>query len=241
MLDVRDLTVAVDGRMILSGLDLHVSRGETVALFGPNGSGKTSLLNTLMGFPGYRIEKGHIRFLGRDITDLPVDSRARMGMGVSFQRPPAVRGVRVADLLAACSGEEAAVEDILRRLALTGFGDRELNLGFSGGEIKRSELAQLLAQRPTFIMFDEPDSGVDLDSISVVGRVIGGLLEQDRPRNARGRAGVIISHTGNILDYVEADRACVMIDGRLRCTGDPVEILEDIRTRGYEGCVRCRN
>ncbi|UCF29774.1 MAG: ABC transporter ATP-binding protein [bacterium] len=239
MLSVRDLTVSVEDRVILRDLDFSVERGETVVLFGPNGSGKTSLLKTLMGFPGYRVETGRILFMGQDVTGLTVDRRARMGMGIAFQRPPTVRGVRLGEMLALFPGREAELSPILSRLNLTGLESRELNLGFSGGEIKRSELAQLLAQRPSFIMFDEPDSGVDLVSIHLVGEVIGELLEKDQPLDRRNRAGIIISHTGHILDYVGAERGYVLLGGSLLCSGDPEVLIDDIRTMGYEECVQC--
>jgi Fe-S cluster assembly ATP-binding protein len=239
MLTVEKLTVSVKGRIILNSLDLHIRRGETAVLFGPNGSGKTSLLKTLFGFPGYSIQGGRMWFMGKDITGLPVDERARMGMGMAYQRPPSVRGVKLGDLIKICSSETDSAR-ILERLNLTAFEERELNLGFSGGEIKRSELAQLLSNRPRFVMLDEPDSGVDLVSIHLVGEVIRDLLEKDIPQAHRDRAGLIISHTGHILDYVQADRGYLLFNGRIRCSGEPADLLEDIRILGYEGCARCQ-
>jgi Fe-S cluster assembly ATP-binding protein len=244
MIEIRDLTVSVNGRRILKDVNMHVSRGETVALFGPNGSGKTSLLNTIIGIPGYEMESGRIIFKGRDITGLALDERARLGIGMAFQRPPAVRGVKLKDMLRISlerrgAYEEERVDELLDRLDLHDFSPRDLNLGFSGGEIKRSELVQLLAQDPDFIMFDEPDSGVDLVSIHLVGKVINGLLEKEKMAGRRTKAGMIISHAGHILDYVNADRAYVMLDGGLYCTGNPRDILEDIRVKGYKGCIEC--
>ncbi len=244
MLQVRGLTVSVAGRTILGGVDFHVDRGETVVLFGPNGSGKTSLLKTIIGHPDYRVESGSIVFKGRDITGLPTDERARLGIGIAFQRPPAVRGVRLKDLLQACieiRGETDGeiIDEYARRLNLEDFLRREINLGFSGGEIKRSELLQLMAQAPDFIMLDEPDSGVDLVSINLVGEVINGMLQKNRRAVKRSRAGMIITHAGYILDYVNADRAYVMLGGAIFCSGNPRDVLADIRAKGYEGCVVC--
>jgi Fe-S cluster assembly ATP-binding protein len=244
MLQVKGLTVSVAGRTILGGVDFHVDRGETVVLFGPNGSGKTSLLKTIIGHPDYRVESGSIVFKGRDITGLPTDERARLGIGIAFQRPPAVRGVRMKDMLHACMkirGETDGeiIDEYARRLNLEDFLRREINLGFSGGEIKRSELLQLMAQAPDFIMLDEPDSGVDLVSINLVGEVINGMLEKDRRPERRTKAGMIITHAGYILDYVNADRAYVMFEGGIFCSGNPRDVLADIRAKGYEGCVVC--
>lgn len=244
MLEIRDLTVSVDGKTILNNVNMSVSSGETVALFGPNGSGKTSLLNTIMGIPGYNVEAGRIVFRGQDVTGLAVDERARLGIGMAFQRPPAVRGVKLKDLLCICMKKkgdfsEEKARNFVEKLNLLDFEDRDLNLEFSGGEIKRSELVQLLAQDPDFIMFDEPDSGVDLVSINLVGAVINELLEKDRMAGKRTKAGMIISHAGYILDYVNADRAYVMLGGALYCSGNPRDLLGDIREKGYAGCVEC--
>ncbi len=244
MFEVQGLCVDVGNRPVLRDVDLHIRRGETIALFGPNGSGKTSLLHTIMGMPGYRVLSGKILFRGADITGRTLDQRARMGIGLAFQRPPAVRGVKLAALLAAMrpGKTEEGRDDLagfLKLLGLENFHDRDINLGFSGGELKRSELLQLLVQGPDLILLDEPDSGVDLVSIKVVSQVINALLEIERAPARRGRAGLIITHAGDILDLVPVDRACVMVKGRILCSGNPRDLLEDINERGYEGCVRC--
>ena len=244
MLEINNLTIRVHNRIILKHVDMHVSRGETVALFGPNGSGKTSLLYTIMGIPGYKVETGTIIFKGEDITELPIDQRAQRGIGMAFQRPPAVRGVKLRDMLHMCMEKrgdhnEEHINGFIQELNLGEFQERDINLGFSGGEIKRCELVQLLAQNPDFIMFDEPDSGVDLVSINLVGTVINELLEKEIMASKRVKSGLIISHAGHILDYVNADRAFVLLDERLYCSGNPRDILNDIRDKGYEGCIKC--
>lgn len=245
MLEIKDLTLSVDGKKILKNINLCVHDGEVVALFGPNGSGKTSLIKSIMGIPGYTLESGKIVFKGQDITNLPLDVRARLGIGIAFQQPPAVRGVKLKDMLRICMEKrryfnKEKIKEFVQKLNLLDFQNRDINLGFSGGEIKRCELVQLLVQRPDFIMFDEPDSGVDLVSIHLVGNVINELLEKEKMANKRTKAGMIISHAGYILDYVNADRAYVMLDGSLYCSGNPRDILEDIRIKGYEGCIVCQ-
>ena len=242
MLEIKELSVAVEDREILHNVNLAIRTGETHVLFGPNGSGKTTLLMTIMGFPKYQVTRGSIFFKGKDITGLPPDERARMGIGISFQRPPVVRGVKTRDMVGACLGAEAKGEDISRlaaRADLADFLDREINYGFSGGEIKRSELMQLLAQKPELTLLDEPESGVDLENIVLIGDMINELLEKDCPMRERRCMGLIITHTGHILDYVNARTGYIMLDGRIGCQGDPHEILAEIKEKGYEECVKC--
>ncbi len=242
MLEIKQLSVSVEGREILRDVNLNIGTGETHVLFGPNGGGKTTLLMAIMGFPKYQITEGNIIFKGKDITGLPLDERARLGIGMSFQRPPVVRGVKTRDMVAACLGEEASEENVSRlaeRADLADFLDREINYGFSGGEIKRSELMQLMAQRPELTLLDEPESGVDLENIALIGKLINELLEKDCPMRERRCMGLIITHTGHILDYVNARTGYVMLDGRIGCEGDPHEILTTIKEKGYGECVRC--
>ena len=245
MLDIKNLTVWVGEKKILHNINLSIHKGETAILFGPNGSGKTSLLKTIIGIPDFRLESGSIIFKGSDITALSIDERARLGIGMAFQRPPAIRGVILRDVLQICMKKvridfQDQINRSAARLALLDFLDRDINLGFSGGEIKRSELLQLIAQAPDFLMFDEPDSGVDLVSMSCVGKAINELLQKDRRADMRSAAGLLITHAGYLLNYVNADRAYVMFDGSIHCSGNPMDLLEDIKKKGYDGCLECR-
>ncbi|HLO25800.1 MAG TPA: ABC transporter ATP-binding protein [Geobacteraceae bacterium] len=245
MIEVQGLTVTIGEKKILREVNLHVAKGEVVVLFGPNGCGKTSLLKTIMGGRDYRVDSGKILFKGEDVTGMPVDERARLGIGMAFQRPPAVRGVKLGGILRSCMEKRGAVSEeevseLARKLNLLDFLERDINLGYSGGEIKRSELLQLIGQGPSFIMLDEPDSGVDLVNIHLVGQTINELLGKDKAPAKRDEAGLIVTHSGYILDYVNADRAYVMLDGTIYCSGNPRDLLEEIRTKGYEGCVQCR-
>jgi len=195
-----------------------------------------------MGFPRYQITKGAILFDGKDITRLPLDERARLGIGMSFQRPPVVRGVKTRDMITAClRGQETAegISQLAEKADLIDFLDREINYGFSGGEVKRSELMQLMAQRPYLVLLDEPESGVDLVNIALIGGLINELLEKSCPIRARKCMGLIITHTGHILDYVNARTGYVMCDGTIGCVGDPHEILKTVKEKGYEECMRC--
>jgi Fe-S cluster assembly ATP-binding protein len=241
-LSIKQLTVEVEGKEILHNISLEMKLGETSVLFGPNGSGKTTLLMAIMGFPKYRVTKGKIIFKGQDITKLPLDERARLGIGMSFQRPPVVRGVKTRDMVAAClrgQENEERIKQLAEKANLADFLDREINYGFSGGEIKRSELMQLMAQKPTLTLIDEPESGVDLVNIALIGELLNGLLEKDCPIPERKCMGLIITHTGHILDYVSARTGYVMCGGVIGCEGDPREILATIREKGYQECISC--
>jgi Fe-S cluster assembly ATP-binding protein len=170
MLDIEDLHVKIGDREVLHDINLHIGVGETHVLMGPNGSGKTTLLRTIMGFAGLEVTEGRILFKGRDITTLPIHERAQLGMGMQFQRPPTIAGLKLGKLLAVTSGgNDEVVSDTATYLHMDAFLDRAINQGFSGGEIKRSEVLQLMIQKPDFVMLDEPESGVDLENISLIG------------------------------------------------------------------------
>ncbi len=236
LLKVEGLKVAVGEREVLKGVDLTIYPGETHILFGPNGSGKSTLVMAIMGAPGYRITDGRILYEGKDITHLPAHQRAKLGIGLAFQRPPAIKGVKLRDLLGQIGDGEAP--KFAKELLLEDHLDRDVNLGFSGGEAKRSELLQLLVQRPHLVLLDEPESGVDLESMKLVGKVIKELL-RPHPLSQRKASGLIITHTGYVLDYITADRGHVMLDGRIVCSGHPRDIFEAIQEAGFERCEEC--
>jgi Fe-S cluster assembly ATP-binding protein len=243
VLEVKHLCVEVDGRELLHDLDLTIPDGEVHALLGPNGSGKTTLVMAIIGYPEYRVTGGRILFDGKDITELDITERARLGIGVSQQRPPTIAGVKLQQILdyviANAPQRAREVEELARTFKLERFLDRNVNAGLSGGEIKRSELFQLLVTRPRFAMMDEPDSGVDLEALALVGNMVNALLTEEPARPAKRKAGLIITHTGHILDYVHADKAHIMLDGRIGCSGNPRILLDKIRKHGYEECIRC--
>jgi len=241
MLDISDLHVEVDGTEVLHDINLHIGQGETHVLMGPNGSGKSTLLKTIMGFGGYTVTSGSIVFKGQDITRMPIHERAHLGIGMMFQNPPAISGLKLGKLLTAISGlKEDGVEALARSVNMEPFLNRDINVGFSGGEIKRSEVLQLKVQQPDFLMLDEPESGVDLENMNLMGREIATLLEKDVRIVNRRRSGLIITHTGYILDYVDADQGHVIIEGQIRCHGNPREILRLVKEKGYGECLRCK-
>jgi len=168
ILEVKDLCVEVDGQKLLHGIDLTIPDGEIHALLGPNGCGKTTLMMVVMGYPEYRVIQGQILFNGEDITELDITERARLGIGISQQRPPTIAGVKLQQVLdfiiAQAPKRVDEIDGLVRAVHMERFLDRDVNADLSGGEIKRSELLQLLVTQPRFAMLDEPDSGVDLEA-----------------------------------------------------------------------------
>jgi Fe-S cluster assembly ATP-binding protein len=241
MLHIEDLHVNVGDKEVLHDINLHIGEGETHVLLGPNGSGKTTLLMTIMGFSNYTITQGKIMFKGEDVTKMHAHERAKRGVGMLFQRPPTISGLKLGKLLKAISRtKDENIEELAKSVHMDKFLERDINKGFSGGEIKRSEILQLMIQNPDFIMLDEPESGVDLENISLMGTAIGSLLEKERHRAKRQKSGLVITHTGYILDYLETDKGHVMCDGQIKCHGNPREILKDIKLHGYMECLKCR-
>jgi Fe-S cluster assembly ATP-binding protein len=240
-LQIEDLYVSVAGRLVLRGVDLIIPAGEVHVLFGPNASGKSTLLAAVMGLPGYAVTGGTIRFKGERIDGLAPDVIARKGIGLAFQRPPTIRGVRLEAFVRTIgrgrSSTEIAAE--ASALHLDELLQRELNLGYSGGELKRAEILKLYCQNPELVFLDEPESGVDLENIALISKAINRILH-----GGNSTAGLIITHTGFILDYVEADWGHVLVDGRIVGSARPRHLFHRIRSEGYgavgESSSRCR-
>ncbi|MDO5844408.1 MAG: ABC transporter ATP-binding protein [Methanocorpusculum sp.] len=241
MLEIENLHVEVGGREVIHGVSLTIKDGQTHVLLGPNGSGKTTLLRTIMGFSSSKVTEGKIIFNGIDVTDKPVHERAKLGMGIMFQRPPTISGLKLGKFINATTqiGTEK-IPALAEKLNMTKFMDRDVNAGFSGGEIKRSEILQLTVQNPTFVMLDEPESGVDVENMALIGEMSAALLEKDQHIVNRTKSGLIITHTGYILDYIDADVGYVLIDGYMRCSGNPREILKSVKSSGYRECIACQ-
>jgi len=242
MLRVQDLWVSIDNRQVLKGVNFSMDYGEINVLFGPNGAGKTTFMMTLMGFPRYRVDQGKIYFKGADITNQDLYERARLGLGISFQRPPTVKGVtlkKMIGIIANNESDDSNITEKVEQLNLAGHLARGLNDGFSGGEMKRSELLQLMVQGPELVLIDEPESGVDIENISLVGHAINSLLGKDKVKDPK-RGAIIITHTGYILDFVNADRGYIVFDGVFVCRGNPRDILSEVKKHGYRRCAECR-
>ncbi|MFV9631245.1 MAG: ABC transporter ATP-binding protein [Methanosarcinales archaeon] len=244
MLEIRELNLEVDGRPVLKNLNLTIEEGESHVLLGPNGSGKTSLLLGILGFPKYQVTGGNIIFKGKDIIGLSTADRVKLGMGIAFQHPPVIRGIRLGEMVNLCKGDKSQqitkqTRILAKKLHFSDeFLERDVNAGFSGGEIKRSEIMQLMAQDPDFVMLDEPDSGVDIENMELIGNVIGELLHRKIQPSKRIASGLIITHLATITDYIEVDWAHVMLDGVIACSGSPDRIISEVMKGGYEKCVR---
>jgi len=243
MLRVEGLSVRVKEREILREVNLEVGEGEIIALLGPNGSGKSTLLHAIMGRPGYEVS-GRIIFNGLDITGMSASERAKLGIGFMMQIPPALKGVKLRDLIKKLSKIYGTDQDILRRISgelrIEGLLDRELHRGFSGGEMKKVELLLLAAQNPKLALLDEPDSGVDLESLPIIGKVLNEIVGASDSKAREKRSAIIVTHMGKILKYVRSvNRAYIILNGEVRCFGNPVDLIEDIERYGFSECLRC--
>ncbi|MEB3774146.1 MAG: Fe-S cluster assembly ATPase SufC [Desulfurococcales archaeon] len=240
-LEVIDLHVNVHGKKVLRGVSLNVDYGTIHAIMGPNGSGKSTLAYTIMGREGYEVEKGDIRLDGESILDLPTEERALKGLFMALQDPPQVPGVRISTLMIAALNKRAGSNDLTRirdpkivrrlyqlaeELGLTReILQREVNVGFSGGEKKRSELLQALVLDPKIVILDEPDSGLDVDGVKKVSEFLTDL-------KARGKGILLITHYARMFKYVKPDIVTVLIDGRIAVQGGP-EIADLVEEKGY--------
>lgn len=239
LLSVTGLSVSAGEKEILHHVDLDVGRGEIHVLMGPNGAGKSTLGQVLMGDPAYTVGAGSIVFDGQDVTLLSADKRSRAGMFISFQAPVEVPGVPLASFLKAIAAQhaelglkgkryKARIAQIAAQLDLDeGYLNRELNVGFSGGEKKKVEMLQLLLLQPKLAILDETDSGLDVDALNVVSRAIAAYREE-----CDGSL-LIITHNTRILEHVPVDRTHVMVAGRLVAQGD-AGLVDAINARGFE-------
>jgi Fe-S cluster assembly ATP-binding protein len=234
ILEIKDLHVEIMNKKILNGINIEIEENEKIVLLGPNGSGKTTLLKAIMGLSPIKIIKGNIIFKGKDITNLSIDERAKLGIGVAFQFPPSIKGVRISDILNKFGLKKEDFNEISKKFNFPiEFFEREINIGFSGGEMKRIECMLLYIQKPKLALIDEPDSGVDIINLGVIGKSISTLLENNC-------SGIIVTHQGLILNYIEVDKAYVLLNGKIACYGEPMEILKDISKEGYGKCEICK-
>jgi len=241
---IKDLHVNVGEKSVLHGVNLKIEKKEIHVLMGPNACGKTTLALVVMGYPAYRITRGQIVFDGHELSGKDVSERAKLGIGLAYQNPPEVCGVKLRDLIRLLAGkgpwdplkepEESFATKFLGRVGLNpeSFLGRDINLGFSGGERKRSELAQIFAMKPRLMILDEPDSGVDIDSLKLVGREISKVVIE------LGSSVLIITHHRHILQYLSPKVVHVMYNGRIVSSGEPEVLTPEIEEKGYEGYVK---
>lgn len=238
ILTISNLYVNAGDKEILAGVDLEVGYGQTHVLMGPNGTGKSTLGLALMGSPKYEITKGNIVFDGEDITEEAANERAKKGIFLSFQNPPEVPGVTLSSFIKSAleqvTGERVKLWDYKKKLKETmdllgmdeSYAERDLNVGFSGGEKKKAEILQLLMLEPKLAILDETDSGLDVDAVRIVSS---GISEYQR---RCGGSLLVITHSMGILDSLHVDRAHVMVEGRIVKTGGS-ELIEEVNSNGY--------
>lgn len=243
LLNVRGLHAALEtGEEILRGVDLTMQKGEVHVIMGANGSGKSTLANAIMGNPVYRITGGQIVFDGEDITEAAVDVRAKKGVFMAFQSPEEIDGITVSDFLKTAKVSvqknpmkffelNAQIQNALRELQLDdSYAERYLNVGFSGGEKKKSEILQLLTLQPKLAILDETDSGLDVDAVRVV---TDGIL---RYKN-KGNALLIISHSTRLLDTLPIDYVHILSRGKFVRTGDR-SLIDEVSANGFAAFIQ---
>ena len=240
LLTVKDLTVNVEEKEILHGVNLTIGKGETHVLLGPNGTGKSTLGNTLLGNPKYNVTRGEIWFQGKNITEEPVNERAKMGLFLSFQNPLEVPGVTLSSFIRSAvelkTGKRMRLFEFRKELEKAmevlqmdpSYADRDLNVGFSGGEKKKSEILQLMMLKPDLAILDETDSGLDVDAVRLASE---GIREYQK-ENPDG-ALLIITHSTRILDVLHVDATHIMVNGHIVVSGD-ASLVDKINREGYE-------
>ncbi len=238
MLKITNLSAKADDKLILEDVNLAIKPGEVHVLLGPNGSGKTSLAQVMLGNPNFKVVSGRIKFQKKDITDLAPEKRVELGLALSFQDPPAIRGVPLRKLieLEGASDTKLELNEEILSSSYQELLDRDVNFKFSGGEKKISELVQILAMQPKLVVFDELDSGLDLKNIRKMAQLI-----QDR-LISQGTAVLLITHTGKIIDELKPDWTHVMLDKTIVCTSkDYLTVKQTIKEQGYEQCRQCQH
>lgn len=240
LLEVQNLNAGLeDGKQILNDLNIKIDAGEIHVLMGPNGAGKSSLGNTLMGNPVYNVTSGKILFKNQDITEEKTDKRAKLGMFMSFQQPLEVPGISLESFIRASiqqkTGEHVKLFQFQKELKACmellnmnpDYAKRDLNVGFSGGERKKSEILQLLMLKPDFAILDETDSGLDVDAVRVVSKGI------EEYRKTVGGSLLIITHNAKILESLKVDYTHILVKGHITHTGDG-SLVDQINKEGFE-------
>jgi len=241
ILEIKDLstTVGEEKTPILRNVDLSIDQGETHIIMGPNGAGKSTLGFTIMGSPIYEVESGSIKFEGEDITDLSADKRALRGIYLSFQNPIEVPGISMRSFLRSSLQQitgkhikyfefNKMLEEAMELIDMDpSYADRDVNVGFSGGEKKKAEILQLLVLKPKLAILDETDSGLDVDAVRTVSKGI--RAYKDKYNGTL----IIITHNAAILESLSVDKTHILVKGKIVETGDG-DLTDEINRKGFE-------
>lgn len=237
-LRIENLHVAVKDKEILRGVNLSLNEGETLALLGPNGHGKSTLLAAIMGNPTYTVTEGSVYLDDIDVLALPVHERSKAGLFLAMQNPSEIPGVNSAEFLKAAMNARrekpmslfehySKLQKAYKEMGIPfEMSNRNLNEGFSGGEKKRNEILQMKLLEPKFAMLDEIDSGLDVDALQVVAKAIG-------EEQAKGRGFLVVSHYARLYELIHPTRTAIMINGRIEVEGGP-DLMKRIDQEGYE-------
>lgn len=233
LLEIKKLRVAlIDGKEVLRQVNLQIKKGEVQALLGPNASGKSTLAQVILGNPKYRVCQGKIFFDKKEITKLAPEKRVKLGLSLAWQSAPAIKGVKLSQLLEKIN--KGKIEKGELKIVGSNLMARDVNLNFSGGEKKISELLQVLALKPKLVIFDEIDSGLDLKKIEFVSKIIKKELINKKV------SILLITHSGEILNFLKPKITNVMVRGRIICKEkDFTKVLKIIKKYGYEKCKKC--
>ena len=243
LLEIQNLCVNVEEKQVLQGVNLSINPGETHVLMGPNGAGKSTLGNAIMGNPVYTVTDGKIFFDGQDLTEEKTDARAKAGLFLSFQNPLEVQGISVEAFIRSAlqqkTGERVKLFQFQKELKSCmellsmdeAYAKRDLNVGFSGGERKKSEILQLLMLKPRLAILDETDSGLDVDAVRTVSK---GIEEYRRKENG---GLLIITHSTKILESLHVDYAHILVKGKIVKTGD-ASLVQEINEKGFDEYIK---
>lgn len=238
-LKIIDLTVRVDEKIILDKFNLTINSGEIHAILGPNGTGKSTLSKVIMGDSNYTVISGHITFDNKEITNLETDERAKLGLFLGMQMPTDIEGVTNADFLRTAlhtkEGTSFKLMDFIRKMNSTcdklkmdkEMIHRPVNVGFSGGERKKNEILQMYLLNPNIVLLDEIDSGLDMDSLKIVGESVTEYYKENNP------GILLITHYQRLLNYIKPNFVHIMVDGKIIKTGD-INLVKEIEQNGYE-------
>ena len=237
LLDIKNLVAKADDKQILNGINLKIESGETHVILDPNGAGKSTLMNVVFNSPQYQKTSGSIFFDGEDISNKKTDEIARLGIFMSFQNPVEIEGVSVFNFIKTAKSKilgknvnyfelKDEIDGYIQKLAMKGeLSKRDINVGFSGGEKKKTEILQMLCLNPKLAILDETDSGLDVDAVNVVSKGIEMFKNQDN-------AVLIITHSSKILKELKVDKVHILIDGKIVETGEN-SLIEKIEKFGY--------